>query len=141
MFLINRSFPSRHPTTVLPGNSFQIKTLLAATPTDAGASLSWSASTGAVTYNLKRSTTSGGPYVIIASPITPGYTDTSTVVGQTYYYVVTSVNATGESTDSAEITLTDLATDTPTMPVWALAFLALLLIITARRSLPSRQTT
>jgi hypothetical protein len=61
--------------------------------------LSWSASTtsGVIGYYVYRSTVSGGSY----SRITPApvsatkYADGSVVSGDTYYYVVTSVNATG----------------------------------------------
>ena len=65
--------------------------------------LSWSASTGATSYNVKRSTTSGGPYTTIASPTTTSYTDTGLTNGTTYYYVVSAVNAAGESANSAQV--------------------------------------
>src|SRR5499427_1440989 len=62
--------------------------------------LSWSASSGARSYNVKRSTTSGGPYTTIASPTTSSYTDTGVTNGTTYYYVVSAVNTAGQSANS-----------------------------------------
>src|SRR5256884_79085 len=51
--------------------------------------LSWTASSGATSYNVLRSTTSGGPYTSIASGvITTSYTNTGLSAGTTYYYVV-----------------------------------------------------
>ncbi|MEO6520032.1 MAG: cellulose binding domain-containing protein [Mucilaginibacter sp.] len=63
--------------------------------------LSWGSSTGATSYNVKRSTVSGGPYTTIASPTSATYTDAAVTKGSTYYYVVTSVNGLGESQASA----------------------------------------
>lgn len=65
--------------------------------------LSWTASAGAPSYNVKRSTLSGGPYSTIASPVTSTYTDTAVTAGTTYYYVVSAVNAAGESANSIEV--------------------------------------
>jgi hypothetical protein len=71
--------------------------------------LSWSASPGATSYNVKRGTTSGGPYTTIASSVTATkYTDTdqpspTKLYGATvYYYVVTASNACGDSGSSNE---------------------------------------
>jgi fibronectin type 3 domain-containing protein len=63
--------------------------------------LSWKASTSKVAaYNVYRGAQSGGPYATIASAnALTGYTDVSVQAGQTYYYVVTAVDATG--TESA----------------------------------------
>src|SRR6516165_2416296 len=68
--------------------------------------LSWSASSGATSYNVKRSTTSGGPYATVASPTTTSYTDTGLTNGTTYYYVVTAVNTAGESSNSSQVSAT-----------------------------------
>jgi regulation of enolase protein 1 (concanavalin A-like superfamily) len=52
---------------------------------------------------VKRSTTSGSGYTTLASPVTPGYTDATTVNGTTYYYVVSAVNGGGESANSSQV--------------------------------------
>lgn len=69
-------------------------------------SISWNAVTGASGYNVKRATTSGGPYTTLASVTGTTYSDTTGVTGTTYYYVVSAVNAGGESTNSNEATIT-----------------------------------
>jgi hypothetical protein len=69
--------------------------------------LSWNASPEAVSYNVKRSTTSGGSYANIATGVTAtGYSDTVLVEGTPYYYVVTAVNPNGESDNSTEASAT-----------------------------------
>ncbi len=62
------------------------------------ADLTWTASADAVSYNIYRSTVSGGPYTIInaSSVSTTAYTDSTVVSGDTYYYVATAVNASSE---------------------------------------------
>lgn len=64
--------------------------------------LSWTASLSAVSYHVKRATVSGGPYTTIASPSTTSYMDTPLTTSTTYYYVVSAVNAIGESANSAQ---------------------------------------
>src|SRR5206468_2110655 len=60
-------------------------TNLMATAISGQVSLSWSPSTGASSYNVKRSPGSGGPYSIITSNITTTtYTDTAIINGATY---------------------------------------------------------
>ena len=65
--------------------------------------LSWPASAGATGYNIKRANFSGGPYPVIATNVTAtGYTNTGLYGLVNYYYVVSAVNANGESTNSPE---------------------------------------
>jgi fibronectin type 3 domain-containing protein len=78
--------------------------------------LSWTASSGATSYNVKRATVSGGPYTTIASPTTTSYTDTTAVNGTTYYYVVSAVNSSGESANSSQVSATPTAGSVPTAP-------------------------
>ena len=59
--------------------------------------LQWNAASAASSYNVKRSTTNGGPYVTITNPTVTNYTDTGLVNGTTYYYVVSSVGGGGEA--------------------------------------------
>jgi fibronectin type 3 domain-containing protein len=71
--------------------------------------LTWTASTSTVSgYNVYRGTTSSGPYAtkLNSSLVTSDqYTDSTVVSGQTYYYVVTSVDSNNvESVDSNQAT-------------------------------------
>jgi autotransporter-associated beta strand protein len=75
---------------------------LTATSGNAQAILNWASATGATAYKVKRSTTSGGPYAIIATPAANNYTDTNVSNGTTYFYVVSATNSLGESPDSAQ---------------------------------------
>jgi parallel beta-helix repeat protein len=76
---------------------------LTATANGTQASLNWTASPGATSYNVKRATTSGGPYTTVATGVTTTtYTDGTVLNGTTYYYVVSAVNSAGESPNSAE---------------------------------------
>ena len=63
--------------------------------------LSWNAARSATSYNVKRSTSPGGPFTTVASVSVPGYSDSSVLAGTTYYYVVSSVNTFGEGTNSS----------------------------------------
>ena len=65
--------------------------------------LNWSASSGAVSYNVKRSTSSGGPYATIGSCANTSFVDVGLVNGTTYYYVVSAVNAVGETANSSQV--------------------------------------
>jgi Abnormal spindle-like microcephaly-assoc'd, ASPM-SPD-2-Hydin len=73
-------------------------------------SLSWDASASTVSgYYVYRGSQSGGPYTRVSSTliVTTSYTDSTVQAGQTYYYVVTSVDASGtESSYSAEVSAT-----------------------------------
>lgn len=80
--------------------------------------LSWDKVDNAVSYNIMRSTTSGGPYetnefmpdVTSVSGSSIVYTDSGLTNGTTYYYVVSAISSNGDSIDSNE------AYATPTEP-------------------------
>jgi len=99
---------------------------LMASPGNAQVSLTWNGSNGATSYNVKRATTTGGPYTQVAAPTATGFTDTGLTNGITYYYVVSAVNTAGESSNSTQISATPAATaadviitidPTKTMPI------------------------
>jgi fibronectin type 3 domain-containing protein len=68
--------------------------------------LNWTASpsSGVTGYNVYRSTVSGSGYAKINSSLVGGlsYTDATVVDGQTYYYVTTSVDASGGESGYSE---------------------------------------
>jgi len=72
--------------------------------------LAWTASTssGVTGHNVYRGTTRGGPYTKQSSSLVTGttWTDNAVSTGQTYYYVVTAVSASGESGYSNETSAT-----------------------------------
>jgi thermitase len=59
--------------------------------------LNWNANTepDLKNYGVYRSTVSGGPYTLIASPTANSYSDTGLAAATTYYYVVSAVDTTG----------------------------------------------
>jgi hypothetical protein len=65
--------------------------------------LNWSASATATSYNVKRSTSIGGPYTTLANTANTTYTDTTVINGTTYYYVVSALNAGGEGPNSVPV--------------------------------------
>jgi len=78
-----------------------------ASPTNLLVQLSWSASATATSYNVKWSTTNGGPYSVIAPGVaSTNYNDATVTSGTTYYYVVSVVNSGGEGTNSAQVSAT-----------------------------------
>ena len=53
-------------------------------------------------YNVYRSTTSGGPYDLIASPTTNSYSDVGLTASTTYYYVVSAVDTSGNEGEKSD---------------------------------------
>ena len=74
------------------------------------ATLSWTASAGATSYNVKRSLSSGTE-TTIASPTTTNYIDKGLANGPTYYYMVSALNILREGGNSSEVNAT------PVLPV------------------------
>lgn len=85
--------------------------------------LSWSPVTGAVYYNIYRSTFPGGPYSLIgqSNPVQGGASTTyqdgpdTLVSGIDYFYVVAAVTSAGESSYSNEFSSSALTQ--PASPV------------------------
>jgi|HubBroStandDraft_1064217.scaffolds.fasta_scaffold12794_2 fibronectin type 3 domain-containing protein len=101
----NSSEVSATPSAPLTAPS--TPTGLQATGGNAQVSLNWNATSGAASYNVKRSTTNGGPYnTAVASPTVTNYTDTSVINRTAYYYVVSAVNTVGQSANSAQASAT-----------------------------------
>ncbi|MEJ0099076.1 MAG: hypothetical protein WDO12_04760 [Pseudomonadota bacterium] len=102
---------------------------LVATAGNAQVGLSWSASSTATSYAVKRATISGGPYADLTTATSTSYIDSSVVNGATYFYVVAAINAQGASGMSPSAWATPAAVTTPpvtTMPVTSLPAVAAL---------------
>jgi hypothetical protein len=83
---------------------------ITAKPGDSKVTLSWDAVSGAIGYNVKGSTASGGPYGLLAV-LFPHTTivHSSLTNGVAYFYVVSAVNSVGEGPDSLEVSATPVA--------------------------------
>ncbi len=76
---------------------------LTATAVSGSVALTWTAVTGAKSYNVYRSTTRVGPGTLLGNTASINYSDTSAVSGTTYYYYVTAVAGTLESIPSSKV--------------------------------------
>jgi len=122
------TLPARAFTNSTPGNSFRVvvdaagfnlnwlqfarlspaaPTGLTASATPVQVNLSWNAVAGAASYRVKRALASDGNYVTIGNGITgTNFADTTITNGTTLHYVVTSINAYGESASSTAVSVT-----------------------------------
>ncbi|MGO8670935.1 MAG: malectin domain-containing carbohydrate-binding protein, partial [Capsulimonadaceae bacterium] len=98
---------SATPTSGAPA----VPTGLAATAGNAQVALSWTASSGATSYNVFRSTASGGEGTTAykSGITTTSYTDTGLINGATYYYTANAVNSYGSSAQTAQVSATPSA--------------------------------
>jgi hypothetical protein len=74
------------------------------------ANLGWSIASGATSYYLKRATTSGGPYTVVAGGNFTGFDNSGLAADTTYYYVVSAANIAGQSADSSEVRIATQST-------------------------------
>lgn len=96
--------PAPAPTPAAPAG-------VAATARDGNNLISWTAVSGATSYNVYMSTTTGvtkatGTKIAFANN---PQAHTGLVNGTAYYYIVTTVSATGESVESAQVNATPVA--------------------------------
>ena len=85
---------------------------LAATAGTGQIALTWNSSVGADSYSVRRSTTSGAGYQLLATGLgATSYTDTEVADGTTYYYVVTASKSSpaAESGYSSEVSASPLS--------------------------------
>ena len=81
--------------------------------TNTRANLIWRNASGATSYNLKRAAVKGGPYTTVTTIPDTTYTDKGLTTGMTYFYVVSAVNANGESYNSMEVSTAGYSPSAP----------------------------
>jgi len=91
-------------------------TNLAATAGNAQVALTWTASSGATSYNIYRSTTTGTETSIATGVTSASYTNTGLTNGTKYFYKVAAVNSAGTSALSSEVSATPVAPTPPATP-------------------------
>ena len=99
-------------TPSITGNPPGTPSGLTASAGNAQVSLSWTAPTTGVAianYNVYRSTTQNGTYIVIASPTTTSYTDTGLTNEHVYWYKVNAQNSYGFSSNTTEVSATPTA--------------------------------
>ncbi len=81
----------------------------------------WTASAGATSYTVSRSTTSGGPYSSVGTSPTTSFANTGLTCNTTYYYVVSASNGTCSSANSAQASATTSACTGSTVTFYSVA--------------------
>ena len=91
--------------------------LVATTVSSTQISLGWTISAAADSFNVKRATSSSGPYTTVATGITgSAYWDSGLATNTTYYYEVSAVNDNGESANSLQASATTQVLPAPVPP-------------------------
>ena len=89
--------------TITALEDIPVPTGLSATVSLGKVTLAWSPVDGATSYSLRRALVSGGPYTEIGTPTSSTFDDTNVTDGVTYFYVVATRDASGDSANSAEV--------------------------------------
>lgn len=92
--------------TTTPGSLPLAPTGVAASCGNARITVSWTAVTGATSYSVNRSTSSGGTSTLAGTSTGISFADVTGTVGTAYFYTVKAVNAAGTSAASAEVSQT-----------------------------------
>ena len=82
---------------------------LTANVVDSQVALTWPSSSGATSYNVKRSTTNGNGFAPILNTTGTNFTDSGLTNGTTYYYVVSAVSSAGEGANSNQASATPVS--------------------------------
>ena len=98
-FSLNRGYVSSQAAPTAPAG-------LAAEALNGSANLQWNPLAAAVFYNLKRATNQSGPFTVIVSQTNTDFSDILLSNETTYFYVVSAMNAGGESTNSLAASVT-----------------------------------
>ncbi len=78
-------------------------------------SLAWTASTGATSYIVYRSTSASGPFTTsVGTPAASSFSDSGLTASTTYYYEVAAVNSVGTSANTAAVPGTTLSSSSCT---------------------------
>ena len=106
--------PRSLEVSATPGKTPPAAPALTGTPGAAQCKLSWTAVSGASTYNVYRSDVNFGGLFLLASGLTGlTYTDTAVTDGTTYHYSVQAENATGQGLPSNTVQVTSGVPDLP----------------------------
>jgi fibronectin type 3 domain-containing protein len=90
-------------SVVSPG-TLTAPTGLSITASSSSVILSWTALTGATSYNILRATSLDGTYTTIATGVTgTTYTDSAVATGTTYYYRISATGSSGEGCPSGAV--------------------------------------
>lgn len=89
------------PSNLEPPTAPQVPVIQSATGGDETATITWSSTTGALVYNVSRSTSPNGPFTQVQAGVVGNtVTDSPLVNGTTYYYVVSALTVPGLSANS-----------------------------------------
>jgi alpha-L-fucosidase 2 len=76
--------------------------------------LAWNPPGNATNYNVKRSSSAGGAYTVVAANLVAlSFTNTGLTNGSTYYFVVSATNSAGESANSAPVSANPVSMTPP----------------------------
>jgi Big-like domain-containing protein len=110
MTTIGATMHSIAASTTLTVTALAAPTGFTATANPGQIALAWNSVAGATSYQVSRSTVSGGPYAALATTKATHYTDGGLPGDSTYYYVVRAINSVTQSPLSAQASATTPST-------------------------------
>jgi fibronectin type 3 domain-containing protein len=110
----NTSAPATTSAANTNGGSVSFPTNLTATTSSTGITLQWTAASGAVGYNVLRSSSASGPFSAVntSSITTTTYADTTAAPGQISYYEVVAIDGMGNVSAPATTSATRMQVST-----------------------------